>query len=109
MTPTVTITPTVTTTVTAGGPITWAPGFGPNGVVASVQTAPTTKATTTTTTTGGVAAGTQTAPVVARGLSSTSTSGGDSTGMIALGLASLAAGLVLLRAGRPATMTKRLD
>lgn len=104
---TVTVTPTVTTTTTTvipAGPITWAPGFGPNGVVASVQTAPTTTATNT-----GAVLGTQTAPVMVASLPSTSTDSGDNNGAFLLGIASIALGLVLLRAGRPVPIASRLD
>ncbi|MGH2471046.1 MAG: hypothetical protein ACRDG6_01385 [Candidatus Limnocylindria bacterium] len=90
---------TVTTTVIPAGPITWAPGFGPSGAVASVQTAPTT---------GGSVAGTQTAPISVSNLPSTSTDG-DNNGVILLGMASIAIGLVLLRAGRPVQAESRLD
>ena len=96
---TVTVTPT-TTAVIPAGPITWAPGFGPNGVVASVQTAPTTTSPVL---------GTQAAPVSVASLPSTSTEGGDNNGMLFLGIASVAMGLVLLRAGRPVEAESRLD
>jgi hypothetical protein len=84
---TVTVTPTapITNAVIPAGPITWAPGFGPNGVVASVQTAPTSGATV--------------APVTAATLPSTSTAG-DTKGMLLLGIAAVGMGVVLLRAGR---------
>jgi len=103
---TVTVTPTVTTTTTTvmpAGPITWAPGFGPNGVVASVQTAP-------PTTSGNAAAilGTQT-PIPGANFPSTSTDGGDNNGIRLLGIAVVALGLVLLRAGRPVQAESRLD
>ena len=87
---------TPTTTVIPAGPITWAPGFGPNGVVASVQPAPTNTAV----------AGVQSAPVVAS-LPSTSTST-DNNGMLAIGVAAVALGVVLLRA-KPASVRSRLE
>lgn len=95
---TATTTPVVTTqAVTPAGPITWAPGFGPGGVVASVQTAPT------------AVAGSQSAPVVrVANLPSTSTAD-DNNGVILLGIASVGLGLVLLRAGRRAPARGRLD
>jgi hypothetical protein len=101
---TVTVTPTVT--VIPAGPITWAPGFGPNGAVASVQTAPTTTATNTNT---GAVLGNQTAPVSVANLPSTSTDGGDNNGIRLLGIAAVALGLVLLRLGRPVQAEGRLD
>ncbi len=103
---TVAVIPTVTTTTTTvipAGPITWAPGFGPNGRLASVQTAPTTATNT------GAVLGTQTAPVAVAGLPSTSTDDGDHNGMLLLGMASVAVGVVLLRAGRPAHAENPLD
>jgi hypothetical protein len=106
VTPTVTTTTTTTTTTTAvtpAGPITWAPGFGPNGVVASVQTAPMTQTTTST----GAVLGTQSAPIAVANLPSTSTDGGDHNGIVLLGIASLAMGIVLLRAGRAAPIETR--
>jgi hypothetical protein len=96
--------PATTTTVIPAGPITWAPGFGPNGVVASVQTAPTTTSGTT-----GAVLGTQTAPVSVANLPSTSTDGGDNNGIRLLGIAAVALGLLLLRAGRPVQAESRLD
>jgi hypothetical protein len=66
----------VTVTVIPAGPISWAPGFGPNGVAATVQTAPRS---------------------VAR-LPSTSTAGGNNEPIL-WGIASVAGGLVLLSAG----------
>jgi hypothetical protein len=69
-------TPTAVTVIPAG-PISWAAGFGPNGTVATVQTAPRS---------------------IAR-LPSTSTAGDDE--LILWGIASLALGPVLLRAGGP--------
>jgi hypothetical protein len=106
VTPTVTTTTTTTTTtaVTPAGPITWAPGFGPGGVVASVQTAPMTQSTTSS-----AVLGTQSAPIAVASLPSTSTEGGDHNGIVLLGIASLAMGIVLLRAGRPAPIQSRLD
>ncbi len=92
-----TTTTTTTTNVIPAGPITWAPGFGPNGVVASVQPAP----TTTT------VAGTQAAPVAV--LPSTSTGSGDNSGVILLGLASIAMGVVLLRPGRRVKAESRFE
>ncbi len=92
-------TTTTTTTVIPAGPITWAPGFGPNGVVASVQPAPTTTRV----------AGTQAAPVAVAVLPSTSTGSGDNSGVILLGLASIAMGVVLLRPGRRMKAENRLD
>ncbi|MEK6206491.1 MAG: hypothetical protein AABM32_02510 [Chloroflexota bacterium] len=106
VTTTTTTTETVTTatlTVTPAGPITWAPGFGPGGVVASVQTAPTTATNT------GAVLGTQTAPIVVANLPSTSTESRDNNGAILLGIVSIALGLVLLRAGRPAPVESRID
>jgi hypothetical protein len=102
---TVSVTPTVTTTTTVipAGPITWAPGFGPNGVVASVQTAPATSGNS------GAVLGTQAAPVSVANLPSTSTDGGDNNGIRLLGIAAVALGLVLLRVGRPVQAESRLD
>lgn len=106
-TPVTVTTPTVTTTTTTvipAGPITWAPGFGPNGAVASVQTAPTTTATNTNT---GAVLGTQTAPVAVANLPSTSTDGDNNIRLV--GIAAVALGLVLLRVGRPGQARSRLD
>jgi hypothetical protein len=99
-------TPSVGTTATVipAGPITWAPGFGPNGVVASVQTAPT---GTTTGTTAGTSsnntavAGVQTVPqtgtAVAGAQSLPSTNTGDTNGLLGLGAALMALGAFLVR------------
>jgi LPXTG-motif cell wall-anchored protein len=94
-----------TATVIPAGPITWASGFGPNGVVASVQTAPTTATTTGTTagTTGNntAVAGVQTAPqtgTAVAGVSSLpSTNTGDTNGLLGLGAALMALGAFLVR------------
>ena len=90
---------TTTTAVTPAGAITWAPGFGPNGVVASVQTAPTAGATETTTTPTAVA-GVQTVPqsgTAASGVSNLpSTNTGDTSGLLGLGSALVALGASFL-------------
>jgi len=89
----------VTTTIPTGA-ITWAPGFGPNGVVASVQT-PTTGATTETGSAGTAVAGVQTAPqggsAVAGVSNLPSTNTGDSSGILGLGAALMALGVYLVR------------
>jgi LPXTG-motif cell wall-anchored protein len=86
----VTTTGGTVTVVTPAGPITWAPGFGPNGAVGGVQTTPTTTGGTTTRTGTGQQGvlGVQTLP-------STST---DSNGPLAgLGGILMAIGAYLLR------------
>src|SRR5207302_10472225 len=82
---------TTTTAVTPAGAIAWAPGFGPNGVVASVQTAPTAGATETTTTPTAVA-GVQTAPQSSGVSNLPSTNTGDTSGLLGLGSALVAPG-----------------
>ena len=106
--------------VTPAGPITWAPGFGPNGVVASVQTAPTTGASmagTTSAATGASTAGTTSAASGANtavagfqsgpqtgaqgrsgaGVSNLpSTNTGDTSGLLGLGSALMALGASFL-------------
>jgi hypothetical protein len=77
----------VVTVVTPAGPITWAPGFGPNGAVAGVQTTPTTQTTQTTTAQQGVL-GVQTLP---------STSTGANGPLAGLGGILVALGAYLLR------------
>jgi hypothetical protein len=97
-------TTTATTTVIPAGPITWAPGFGPNGVVASVQTAPTAGSTTTTSNNTAVA-GVQTVPqtgaqsgsAVAGVQNLPSTNTGDTSGLLGLGAALMALGAFLVR------------
>ena len=104
---------TTTTTVIPAGAITWAPGFGPNGVVASVQTAPTTSANTSAVTAASTSAstgassnntavaGVQTAPqsgsAVAGVSNLPSTNTGDTTGLLGLGAALMAFGAFLVR------------
>jgi hypothetical protein len=92
--PTVTVTPPPSPTP---GPITWAPGFGPNGVVASVQAPPVTTTTTTT------PAGTSGTGVVlgAQHLPSTSTDSSDNSGIAIFGLGLCVVGLMLLGRGAP--------
>jgi hypothetical protein len=93
-------TQTTTAAVIPTGAITWAPGFGPNGAVASVQTAPTTTATETASN-GTAVAGVQTAPqsgsAVAGVSNLPSTNTGDSTGVLGLGAALMALGVYLVR------------
>src|SRR5207247_4373552 len=94
----------VTTTVIPAGPITWASGFGPNGVVASVQTAPTTGTTSGAATTPTAVAGFQSSPQTATqsgsavaGVSNLpSTNTGDTTGLLGLGSALMALGASFL-------------
>jgi len=94
-----------TVTVIPAGPITWAPGFGPNGVVASVQTAPTTGTTsgaaTTPTAVAGVQSSPQTGPqsgsAVAGVQNLPSTNTGDTSGLLGLGAALMALGAFLVR------------
>jgi len=95
---------TVTTTVIPAGPITWAPGFGPNGVVASVQTAPTTGTASTTSNNTAVAGvqtvpqtGTQSGSAVAGVQNLPSTNTGDTSGLVGLGAALMALGAFLVR------------
>jgi LPXTG-motif cell wall-anchored protein len=95
-----------------GGP--WAPGFGPNGVVASVETAPSTGASTGTS--GAAAAngaadgntavagvhsapqtGTQSGSAVAGVSNLPSTNTNDTSGLLGLGAALMAFGAFLIR------------
>jgi hypothetical protein len=91
---------TVVTTIPTGA-ITWAPGFGPNGAVASVQTAPASGMTTETASTPTAVAGVQTAPQsgsAAAGVSNLpSTNTGDTNGLLGLGAALMALGAYLVR------------
>jgi LPXTG-motif cell wall-anchored protein len=76
--------------VLPAGPITWAPGFGPGGIVAGVQTPPTTTtpvATTPEATTGGVQG--------AQNLPSTSTESENNV-LVLLGFALSMIGAMLL-------------
>jgi hypothetical protein len=92
---------TTLTTVIPAGAITWAPGFGPNGVVASVQTAAN-SGTTATTSTPTTVAGFQSAPqgqggsAVAGVSNLPSTNTGDPSGLLGLGSALMALGASLL-------------
>jgi hypothetical protein len=83
--------PTVSTTTTTVTPV----------VVASAQTAPTTATNT------GAVAGTQTAPGSVASLPSTSTDGGDNNGMLLLGIASVAMGIV--RSARVGEFRRKAD
>jgi dipeptide/tripeptide permease len=71
--------------VIPAGPVTWAPGFGPNGVVAAVQTTPTTIVTG-----GGVVLGVQNLP-------STSSQSRDLSALVFFGLILIGIGSGLLR------------
>src|SRR5206468_6700118 len=96
---------TTATTVIPAGPITWAQGFGPNGVVASVQTAPTTAGTSGAANNNTAVAGVQTVPqtgaqsgsAVAGVQNLPSTNTGDTSGLLGLGAALMALGAFLVR------------